>query len=135
MDFQKLTDAQLIGCYRELRDRADAIKEKHKAELAPYSQNMSAMESELLRRMDEREVNSTATNNGTAYKSVLTSVKVANSGVFLQWLKDTDQWHLADIRGAKKEVESYMEEHEALPPGLDASRIIKCGVRKPTGVK
>jgi hypothetical protein len=50
-------------------------------------------------------------------------------------LRESGKWELADIRAAKKEVEAFVEDQKALPPGLDINRVIKCGVRKPTGVK
>lgn len=130
-----LTDANLIGVYRELRDRKEAMREEHAKQLAPYNEQMSTIESELLQRMADRGSDNSKTPHGTAYRSIASSVKVVNSGVFLDWLQETGNWECADIRGAKKEVEAYMEENEALPPGLDISRVVKCGVRKPTGVK
>lgn len=135
MDLSTLSDERIILAYRTIRDRKEAREAEHKAEIAPYTTQMRAIETELIRRMNEREQNSTATDAGTAYKQVASSVKVVNSGTFLDWLKETGNWNCADIRGAKKEVESYLEEHQSLPPGLDISRVVKCGVRKPTGVK
>lgn len=135
LEISDLTDANLIGAYRELRDRRDQLKDKHAKELAPYNTQMGSIESELLKRMDARGAENSKTPHGTAYKSIVSSVKVVNSGAFLDWLQETGSWECADIRGAKKEVEAYMEEHAALPPGLDVNRMVKCGVRKPTGVQ
>lgn len=135
IDLKKLTHANVIGVYRSMRERKEALAEKHKAELKPFNEQMTLLENELVRRMHEDGTNSFNTDNGTAYKRTLSSVRVANGGAFFDWLRETDNWQLADVRAAKKEVEAWLEKEQSLPPGLDINRVIKCGVNKPTGVK
>ena len=134
MDIATLTAANLIGAYRAIRERKEGIVDKHKVELAPYNTQLGLLEAELLSRMATEETNSFSTDKGTAYKSVVASVRVADSGAFFDWLRETGNWQYAEIRAAKKEVEAYVDENAALPPGLDINRAVKCGVRKPTGV-
>jgi len=134
MEIGQVQDVRLIGAYRQLRDRKEAMVEKQRAEVKPLDTAMKQIETELLRRMQERGSDSTKTDEGTAFKTTVASIKVENSGAFFDWLTETGHWECAEIRGAKKEVEAYMEKHEALPPGLNINRMVKCGVRKPTGV-
>jgi hypothetical protein len=135
MEIAQLAADDLIGVYRNLRDRKEALVEEQKKVIDPYNVQLKLIEGELLKRMQAGSVNSLPTDQGTAYTSTVASVKVANSGVFFDYLKESGHWELADIRAAKKEVEAYVEKEQSLPPGLDINRIIKCGVRKPTGVK
>ena len=135
MELTTLTTDNLIGVYRNIRERKEAKEAEQKEVLQPYKDQMKVIENLLLKRMQEGNVNSMPTDKGTAYQTVVSSVKVANSGAFFDYLRESGKWNLADIRAAKKEVEAFVESEKALPPGLDINRVIKIGVRKPTGVK
>jgi hypothetical protein len=135
MELDTLTTDNLVGVYRNIRDRKEAIEAQHKEQLEPYKENLKKIEGLLLKRMQDGSVTSVPTLQGTAYQRTVSSVKVANSGAFFDWLQSSGRWELADIRAAKKEVEAFVEKEQALPPGLDINRAIMCGVKKPTGIK
>ena len=84
---ERSTD-ELIEKYIKIRDRKEALAKKHKEELAQYVQAMSAIENDMLRRLNDEQAEKIATQHGTAYKTVRTSATVADWETVLQYIVD-----------------------------------------------
>lgn len=109
---------KVVAAYIKLRDDKKAIQAKHKDELAGINGKMQTMEGWLMRELNNLGVESAKTEEGTAYKSKRTSVKVQDFGAFIEFVKDNDLWHMLDKRASKAAVEEFLEAQGELPPGL-----------------
>ena len=125
-----MTTGELIANYIKLRDKANDIKNKHKEELAPYNSAMQQIEDHIQKVMDESDLENLKSDAGTAYKSVQTSVTVADWDPFKEYIITTGSWHMLDKRANKTAVSEALDETGELPPGLDMKRSIKINIRR-----
>lgn len=116
--------------YLRIRQMKREMEDRHKQELAPLNEALSALEDHFQKTMDEAGLETLKSGSGTAYKTVQTSVKASDKVAFLEWVKQHEAWHLLDIRPAKTAVEEFVDEEGSPPPGLDMSRHMKVNVRK-----
>lgn len=129
-----MTDDMPIGGrvaqYLQLRDKKAEIAKRHKEELEPYNRALAILENLFQQSMDQQGLENLKTDAGTAYKSTVGTVSVADWDAFFGYVREHDAWHLVEKRPAKTAVEEVLEETGELPPGLDYSRTIKINVRK-----
>ncbi len=77
---------QYVSSYITLRDKQKQIAERHKQELAPITEAMTAIEMYLLNQMNELGVRSLPTAAGTPYKADQNSVKLADPIAFKSYI-------------------------------------------------
>ena len=111
------------------------MEKRHKSELLPYVQALETLQSFLHKKLNDVNADSMKTKAGTFFLKKKESVTVASRETFFQWMRDNNQWDLADIRAGKTNILAYMEQTKQLPPGLDYSAFIEVQVRKGTGAK
>lgn len=115
-----VTVDQITAKYIQLRDRVADIKEKHKQELAPYTEAMDKLETVLLAQLDALGAQSISTPSGTPYISRRTSATVADWPLYFDWLTAQDKVSEGlDHKASKSFVEAYIEANEDLPPGIN----------------
>lgn len=122
--------ADLVERYRALRDKVAEIKERHTAELEPFSRLMDQIETVALQRMQADGSESIRTKSGTMYIARRTSFKVNDPDVLRPWILANDRLDMFENRVAKSVVEAYVEETNSLPPGVGASTDIVVNFRK-----
>ena len=121
---------ELLERYVKLRDKKQEKEKAHKQEIAKYTEMLRRVEQILLDHFNETGADSVKTPHGTAYKTVASSVSVADRDVFLDFVRDQDAWAFLESRANKSAVEEYLAEHEALPPGLNMTRVAKVNIRR-----
>lgn len=127
---QDLPVDELVDRYVRLRDKKTQLEAAHKKTLEPLNTAMDFLENMILQRLNEQGVESARTAAGTAYKHRVTSVTVADKQAFQNWLHETGQWELADIRAAKTNVTEYRVTHDDVPPGLNYKEVMTVGIRR-----
>ena len=116
--------------YVKLRNLKKKIKARHSEELAPINDNMAKLEAFMLDELNKQNLSNVKTSAGVVvYKSTRTSVKAADWEAFLSWIKENEAWEFLVRRPAESMVKEYLEEHEALPPGVASSTEQTVGVR------
>lgn len=110
---------EIVARYIALRDKKAEIKAKYDAEVETIDAAMSRVENYLLKLMTELGVESIRTSAGTPYVSRRTSATVADWEVFLDWVRSNGEWSMLERRANKTAVQSWREEHNDLPPGLN----------------
>jgi hypothetical protein len=110
---------EIVARYIALRDKKAEIKAKYDAEVEAIDAAMSRVENYLLKLMTELGVESIRTSAGTPYVSRRTSATVADWEVFLDWVRSNGEWSMLERRANKTVVQSWREEHNDLPPGLN----------------
>lgn len=121
---------KIVERYVALRDRKAELKKAFEEQAATLTEAMDRLEAAILAHLNETGSESFRTSAGTAYKSVGTSITVADKAAFKDYLLETGQWELADIRAAKKNIEAFKAANDDLPPGLNWSQAITVGVRR-----
>lgn len=123
----------LITEYIQLRERKKAAEETYKQWLdTNFNRRLERIEVELMAFLNETGSDSIKTVNGTAFKRSETSVTVADQKEFSRFVVGSEAWALIDFRASKTGVKEYLEEHQALPPGINFTASTAISVRKPS---
>ncbi len=123
--------AEIIKKRIEIRDYLERKAKERETEDLPYQEAVSALEGMISMLMQQQGVDSIKTEFGTAYKSQVMAVKMADRDVFLDFVINTDSRQFLTSAVTKEAVKEYLDEHNsALPPGLDVTYIIKTNFRK-----
>ena len=129
--YGRLSDLQLIQLYRELREGKDEAKAVFAAASKPTATRMELIETVLKGRLIDRGAKSVATDSGTAYKTVVSSVQVKDWAAFLEFVIEGEAWHLLERRASKTEIVAITEEGDPLPPGLAMAQRVNLNIKKP----
>lgn len=125
------TPEELVSAYINLRQQKAELEAKQKEELSPLTEAMDVIEDELHQRMNQMGVSSIKVKDvGTAYTKRVRSVKVFDKSMFMDHIRETQQFDLLDVRPNKTAVEEYISQHEELPPGIVSTEVESVGFRK-----
>jgi hypothetical protein len=120
----------MISKYIALRDRKEAIEEKHKVELVPYREAMSLLEAYMLEALDAQGLQSMKSPHGTAFKKTRTSAKVTSWADALQFIKDNNAWELLEQRVSKIAAQQIIDETQQPIPGVETTSEVVCNVQR-----
>jgi hypothetical protein len=113
----KLDDA--VSLYIRIRERKSELKKKYDEDKKALDDKMATIEAKLLEMFNRTGQEMARTAAGTAYISVRSTASVADHDVFLEFVKEHDEWGLVDVRAAKSAIDAYRAAHEnQLPPGI-----------------
>lgn len=124
---------ELIKKYIMLRDKKAVIAAEYKAKIEKIDTVLEAAERAILDEFNNTGVSSAKTDNGTAYKVIRTSAKVADSNSFFDFVaQDFDNnKSFLENRVSKSAVEQYIEDHGGdLPPGVTISRFAAINIKR-----
>jgi len=124
-----MTPATMIEKYIELRRYGSTIKAKHEEELAPIAEAMRAIETELLRHLNEAGTDSMKCKQGTAYKSTVTSVTVQEWQQTLSFIIDNKHWDLLEARVSKGVALDIVDTTKKPIPGVQITQAVALRVR------
>lgn len=131
MKLNEAPDDLLIQAYIKVRDDLSAKEAEMKAALAPLKDKLDKIETEMLRRFNERGVESVRTKFGTAYKNTRASVSVADWDAFFNgFVLPNKAWDFINHAANKSSIQQYKEEHNELPPGINYSEVLTVGFRR-----
>ena len=116
--------------YVEVRDRIAELKEKHKAELAPFNKAQEMLANFLLNHLITVGADSINTKGGTFYKIKKVTASIVDMDAFWKHVKDNEEWELLDRRANKTAVEAYVLSMQAPPPGVNYSKTEDVGVHR-----
>ena len=119
-----------IGKYVTLRDKIKALEDTHKKTMAPYKDMLETLGNHVLKHMQDTNVESVKTGEGTAYISERSSVTLQDAEAFMQYVITNSAWDLMDRRANAPAVEAFIKSTGGLPPGAKFSKMIKVGVRR-----
>jgi hypothetical protein len=114
----------------KLRDKIKAIGEKHKAELAPYEEAKKQLEAIFADHLSRANVTSSKTAAGTVMALDRASATIEDTDAFRSFVVNNGEWDLADMRANTPAVEKFLEDQQALPPGVKMSRFRTISVRR-----
>lgn len=114
----KLSD--LIQKYIEIRDNKAEIKAEYDARIAKRDEALQKIEAKLIEVFEQIGVDSFRTEFGTAYTSHRTTASIADKEVFLNFVKEKEEWPLLQFSCNKTALEQYRSANDdSIPPGLN----------------
>ena len=119
-----------VAQFVALRDLKDELKEKHKKELAPIDDTMQKLVGEMLQFLKETGQKSARTAEGLVTIIVKHSASCSDPDLFINFVRENDQYELLDRRANVTACRAYAEENGSLPPGVKLSSITTVGVTK-----
>ena len=122
---------QVIAGVIKYRDKIDAMKKRHKEELAPLNISMEKLEAFLHLTLQKAGVNSMAAKGvGTAFIQKVVGVTVEDWDATLAWIRQQDSWEFLEHRVSKSVVQDYMESTGEVPPGVRVNSEDEVRVRR-----
>lgn len=113
-----LNEGQLAQRYIELRDRVKAETEAFNNGINVFKDEMSRIESLSLARLNAGGVDSFRTGHGTVFKKLTTRYSVDDPETFKAWVMAQGNVDMFPSSVKQESVRAYIEEHNAVPPGL-----------------
>ena len=136
LHFSSIDEA--IKAYVDTRDNLRAHQREAKITEVGLKTVLEQISMWLRDKADELGVDSFKSNMyGTAFRSVKTSYRVATGkwDVFIQWVKDTDNFQCLEKRVAKLATAEVYKATGEVPPGIDYTVEVEMDVRRPTKSK
>lgn len=127
-----MNTGEMIQQFIKLRDHVAAKTAEFEASLKPYKDGMAAIENAVSTQIIELGGESIKTEFGTAYRTTVMAVKMADRETFMKFVADDWDARNAFLTSAvtKEEVKEWVEQNNALPPGLDVTYIHKTNFRR-----
>ena len=124
----KLSEA--VSIYIKMRDKKAQMKAEFDASVAPLNEKMEKLEAKLLDVFNKTGIDSVKTEFGTAYTTNRVTASVADREIFMNHIKENDDWGLLEVRASKTAVEQYRETNNDLPPGVSTREERVVNVRR-----
>jgi len=130
---KQITAADRIKKVLELRAIVDSAKRGFDDLVKPYLEDIEYNENMLGAEINRLGGQSIKTVYGTAYRTTVTSFRVADRQVWLDWVFANKARDMLTTHVAKDAIKDYQERTGAtLPPGLNMTQIHRTGVRSPS---
>ena len=130
-DWTKPSAAMMIAKVLELRETVSKKTKAYENDVKEDKSNIDLLENLLGEEINRLGGQSIKTAYGTAYRSTITSFRVANRETWVSWVIKNEQGHMLTLHVAKDAVKEYTDTN-GLPPGLDMMTIHKTNVRSPS---
>lgn len=127
-----MTPAAIIKKYIELRDWLEADSKAVDERQKPYKDGMALLENMMQEILNKDGADNIKTEFGTAYRTTLMSVRMADRGAFLDYIvkSDDDPFRFFTNAVAKEQIKDYIDKHGAAPAGIDVTTIVKTNFRR-----
>ena len=119
-----------VDQFVKLRDKVAELKEKHKDELKPYVEAMEQLETLLLDHLNNTGSDRVGTASGTVYRTEKKSASLADKTAFWTYVVTHADWDMLDYKANPTAVAEYLENNQALPPGVNYTVTQTVGVRR-----
>jgi hypothetical protein len=125
-----MNTGDMIKRYIELRDYKEARTKAFEEEMKPYTAAMATIEGAVSQQITDLGGESIKTEHGTAYHSEIMSVKVASREEFMRFVMEDQREEFLTSAVSKEAVRDWIEKYQALPPGVDVTKILKTNFRR-----
>lgn len=125
----KLSMPEMIERYVKLRDLKEAANNNFKEKMRPLNEAMAAMEVQFLADLQSQGVESVRTESGTAFINTKSSATVKDPELFMDFVKNANEWGLLDIRVNKTAAKEQFNAGVDVP-GVKYTETLAVGVRR-----
>jgi len=127
-----MNTGEMIQQYIKLRDYVEAQTKAFEETMKPYRAGMATIENAVSQQIIDLGGESIKTEFGTAYRTTVMAVKMADRQAFMEFI--TQDWgeREAFLTSAvtKDVVKDWLEQNNSKPPGLDITYIHKTNFRR-----
>lgn len=127
-----MNTGEMIQQFIKLRDYVEAQTKAFEETMKPYKAGMAAIENAVSAQLIADGGESIRTEHGTAYRTTVMAVKMADRQAFMEFV--TQDWgeREAFLTSAvtKDVVKDWIEQNNSKPPGLDIAYIHKTNFRR-----
>jgi hypothetical protein len=118
-----------------LRDQMQEIQRVADSEIAKLKEQYAKGEAFLLAQLNAMgEGASMKLSTGTVFTTQRLLANVADKGAFAQFVRETGEVELLQMRVSTTVLKDYMEQHDnAVPPGLNTTTARTINIRRPNG--
>jgi hypothetical protein len=127
-----ITIDKAIAAVIKLRNKKAELEAEVKHKVTAIKEKIDKLEGFLKVRADEMGVTSFKTDEGTAFLTTSDFANVADWSAVLEFIKENGAYDLLEKRVNKSAVRVYMDQLNAVPPGINYHTMISVNVRKPT---
>lgn len=122
----------LVDRYIKLRDKKTELKGDYERKVAAVDQALERIEAFFMRHLDNSGSESVRTKAGTFFKAEQNSATVADWDSIWSWVQEDLEARAAILekRVSKGFVQSYRDEHNDLPPGINWRTAYVVNVRR-----
>ena len=124
----------LVEKYMLLREKKDAIKKTYTEDTKVITDLMDRIEGVINQHLQDNGLQNLSTPHGTAYLNTKWSATVSDPDAFrthlIGQLAAGKGWTGADIRANAPQIRQYLEENNALPPGVNLTQLVEVNIRK-----
>jgi hypothetical protein len=127
---------ELAFVYLTIRDQIEAAEARHKLELKPMEDDLTALEQALLAACNAMgdDVKSVNTGSGTVMRQLKERYSCGDWDGFNKFVVENGVPELFERRIAQGNMKTFLKANEdaGLPPGVSVFREYKISVRRPT---
>lgn len=117
--------------YIKLRDFKEKVSAEMKEKIAKVTQIMDDIELEMMTFLNTSGQESSATKAGTFFKQTKTTASVADRDLYLEFVMSSGATNFLTNHISADAVKEYVAEHDAVPPGVNVTKITSVGVHRP----
>jgi Cft2 family RNA processing exonuclease len=132
MENKQPTVGEVIKTYMALRDKKAELESEVKEQVAEIKEKMIKLESYLKTKMDENGLTSFKSDFGTAFLTTTDYANVADWDEVVQFIKDNEAYDLFEKRVSKNAVRGYIDQNNAVPPGINYGTKLSVNIRRPS---
>lgn len=123
--------AKMVKAFVKLRDARTALKREFEDKDNALKSKQELLESQLLKFLNENEMESVKTPHGTFYRQEELTPTGADWDAFYKWIAQNDAFDALERRIKKTFIKEYMEMHSGgIPPGVSVYREYVVRVRR-----
>lgn len=109
---------ELVKVFIATRTEIKAIEERHKAELAKPLKLREMLAERMLKQLADTGLEMARTEYGTVTAVTHDSVSCKDANLFIQYVREHDEYELLDRRPNKTACKEYLKANGQLPPGV-----------------
>lgn len=124
-----MTLDQMVDMYVKIRDAKAEAKKAFDKETERMTQAMEKLEGMFQQQLDTLGVESFKSDHGTVYKTLRSSVSVADRDEFYEWAVSNGELGAIDMKANAKAVRELLQKGTQVP-GVKYSESYQIGVRR-----
>lgn len=119
-----------LETYVKLRDYRSKLKAAYEAEDEKAKDNMTKIETALLAEMQNLDLQQLGSAHGTAYKQIVYKGNCSDWPSFWAFCAAENRFDMLEKRLSIKAIQTYVEETESSPPGVNLLPELKIVIRR-----
>lgn len=124
------TAQQVVDRMKDIREKRSQLKKEYEEQDRKLREQWDRGEAWLMKHMQDTGHKSFKVDGATVYTSTKSRYKVPDKDAFKQYLKQTGNLDLVQLRVSETNMREVVEESGELPPGVTSEEIISVNIRK-----